>query len=65
MTFGCWIVFALLWCLISYAHNDFVIDSETGAILHDGKMTCVEGAYTWTGYFLYSFEMQVINSVQV
>lgn len=24
-------------------------------------MTCLEGTYTWTGFFLYSFEMQVIN----
>lgn len=37
MTFGCWIVFAFLWSLVAYAHNDFVIDNETGAILHDGN----------------------------
>lgn len=57
-------MFAILWYLISYSHNDFVIDTETGASLHEGEMTCVEGADTFTGFFLLSFELQVNISVK-
>lgn len=57
-TFGCWIIFALMWMLIAYAHKDLEFD-ETGASLHEGEMTCVEGATTFIGFFLLSFELQV------
>lgn len=58
-------MFALLWYLISYSHNDLAIDTETGASLHEGEMTCVEGAETFTGFFLLSFELQVKISLKM
>lgn len=58
MTFGCWIVFAILWYLICYSHGDLNVD-VTGARLSEGVMPCVEGVTTLTGFFLMSFEVQV------
>lgn len=58
--FGSWTLFALIWYLISHAHNDLTIDGETGKSLHEGAMKCVEGASSFTEFFLLSFELQVI-----
>lgn len=58
-TFGCWTIFAMIWYLISYAHNDLRFDANTGVPLHEGTMTCVEGATSFAGFFLLSFEIQV------
>lgn len=58
-TFGCWTFFAMIWYLIAYAHNDLTLDSATGLPLHDGARTCIRGVETLTGFFLYSFEIQV------
>lgn len=59
ITFGCWTIFAMIWYLISYAHNDLSFDAYTGISLHEGDMTCVEGATSFVGFFLLSFEIQV------
>lgn len=61
--FGSWTLFALIWYLISYAHNDLVIDRETGKSLHEGEMKCVEGASNFVEFFLLSFELQVIKLI--
>lgn len=60
MTFGCWTVFAGLWYLICFSHGDLNFD-ENGMRLNEGKMPCVEGVVTLTGFFLMSFEVQVIS----
>lgn len=57
--FGSWTLFAVIWYVISYAHNDLAIDRDTGKSLHDGEMKCVEGASSFIEFFLLSFELQV------
>ncbi|XP_055295129.1 ATP-sensitive inward rectifier potassium channel 8-like [Sitodiplosis mosellana] len=57
-TFGCWTVFAMMWYLISYAHNDLTYNRESGKSLHEGEMTCVAGARSLAEFFLLSFEIQ-------
>lgn len=61
--FGSWTLFAMIWYLISYAHNDLAIDHETGKSLHEGEMKCVEGASSFTEFFLLSFELQVRKDI--
>lgn len=51
----------MFWYLISHSHEDLNFDSKTVASLHEGKMKCIEGVESFTSYFLYSFEIQVIN----
>lgn len=63
--FGLWILFAMIWFLISHAHNDLAIDRETGKSLHEGEMKCVEGASSFTEFFLLSFELQVLNELKI
>lgn len=58
MTFGCWAVFAGFWYLICFSHGDLNFD-KNGMRLNEGKMPCVEGVVTLTGFFLMSFEVQV------
>ncbi|XP_031618737.1 ATP-sensitive inward rectifier potassium channel 11-like [Contarinia nasturtii] len=58
IAFGCWIIFAMAWYLISYAHNDLEFDVESGNPLHEGDMPCVEGATNYVEFFLLSFEIQ-------
>lgn len=57
--FTCWILFAILWYLIAYAHGDFNFDPETGERLGDGDQPCVTGCKTFAGYLLLSIETQV------
>lgn len=58
-TFAVWAFFGVIWYLIAYSHNDLIFDAVTGAPLHDGQMTCIRGVENATGFFLYSFEIQV------
>lgn len=55
----------MIWFLISHAHNDLAIDRETGKSLHEGEMKCVEGASSFTEFFLLSFELQVLNELKI
>lgn len=57
--FSSWILFAILWYLVAYAHGDLIFDPETGERLGDGAMPCVEGATTFAGFLLFSIETQV------
>lgn len=57
--FLCWILFAALWYLIAHAHGDLNFDPETGVRLNDGPVPCVEGAFTFSGFLLFSIETQV------
>lgn len=60
MTYStCWLVFAILWYLISYAHGDLMIDDASGKLMNEGSMPCVTGATTFGGFLLFSFELQV------
>lgn len=54
-----WVVFALLYQLIGYAHGDFEFDPVTGARLGEGKMACSRGALEFWGFLLLSVETQV------
>ncbi|XP_058815610.1 ATP-sensitive inward rectifier potassium channel 11-like [Topomyia yanbarensis] len=54
-----WILFAILWYLIAYAHGDLSFDPETGKRLGDGTFPCVEGATTFVAFLLFSIETQV------
>lgn len=56
--FLCWIVFAALWYLIAHAHGDLSVNPETGARGHH-NVPCVEGAYNFIGFLLFSIETQV------
>ncbi|XP_065081291.1 ATP-sensitive inward rectifier potassium channel 12-like [Ochlerotatus camptorhynchus] len=57
--FGSWILFAILWYLVAYAHGDLDFDPETGERLGDGAQPCVDGATTFAGFLLFSIETQV------
>lgn len=58
--FLCWILFAALWFLIAHAHGDLNFDKATGERLSDGPKPCVEGAYSFAGFLLFSIETQVL-----
>lgn len=55
----------MIWYLISYAHNDLYYDSASGFSLHEGSMTCVQGATNFVEFFLLSFEIQVGFYLQI
>lgn len=55
----CWIGFAALWYLIAHAHGDLNFDPKTGERLNDGPKPCVEGAFNFAGFLLFSIETQV------
>ncbi|XP_055597653.1 ATP-sensitive inward rectifier potassium channel 12 isoform X2 [Uranotaenia lowii] len=57
--FGSWLLFAILWYLIAYAHGDLNFDPETGERLGEGSQPCVEGATTFAAFLLFSIETQV------
>lgn len=57
--FLCWILFAALWFLVAHAHGDLNFDPVTGARRRDGLVPCVEGAYNFIGFLLFSIETQV------
>uniref|UniRef100_A0A1B0EUJ5 Kir3 channel protein n=2 Tax=Lutzomyia longipalpis TaxID=7200 RepID=A0A1B0EUJ5_LUTLO len=57
--FSCWILFALLWYLIAYAHGDLKRDPETGERLSDGGRPCIEEATGMASFLLFSIETQV------
>lgn len=60
LSFFCsWILFAILWYLVAYAHGDLNFDPETGERLGDGAQPCVDGATTFAGFLLFSIETQV------
>ncbi|XP_055543227.1 ATP-sensitive inward rectifier potassium channel 11-like isoform X2 [Wyeomyia smithii] len=60
LSFFCsWILFAILWYLIAYAHGDLDFDPETGERLGDGALPCVEGATSFAAFLLFSIETQV------
>jgi hypothetical protein len=53
-----WLIFALLWYVIAYAHGDLEFDAE-GNRLGEGRQECVRGATSFAGFFLLSIETQV------
>lgn len=55
----CWLLFALLWFLISHAHGDLDFDPVTGERMSDGPTPCVTGANSFAGFLLLSVETQV------
>uniref|UniRef100_A0A1B0DBG0 Uncharacterized protein n=2 Tax=Phlebotomus papatasi TaxID=29031 RepID=A0A1B0DBG0_PHLPP len=57
--FFCWILFALLWYLVAYAHGDLNLDPETGDRLGDGDRPCIEAATCMASFLLFSIETQV------
>lgn len=57
--FSCWIIFAILWYLIAYAHGDIDFDIEKGILLNDEPNPCLKGASTVAGFLLFSVELQV------
>ncbi|XP_058451523.1 ATP-sensitive inward rectifier potassium channel 11-like [Malaya genurostris] len=60
LSFVCsWILFAILWYLVAYAHGDLNFDPETGDRLGEGTLPCVEGATTFVAFLLFSIETQV------
>ncbi|XP_062551427.1 ATP-sensitive inward rectifier potassium channel 11-like [Armigeres subalbatus] len=60
LSFTCsWLLFAILWYLVAYAHGDLNFDPDTGERLGDGALPCVEGATTFAGFLLFSIETQV------
>ncbi|XP_053691945.1 ATP-sensitive inward rectifier potassium channel 11-like [Sabethes cyaneus] len=60
LSFFCsWMLFAILWYLIAYAHGDLDFDPETGERLGDGALPCVEGATSFAAFLLFSIETQV------
>ncbi|XP_059620073.1 ATP-sensitive inward rectifier potassium channel 1 [Phlebotomus argentipes] len=57
--FFCWILFAMLWYLIAYAHGDLSFDPETGERLGDGERPCIMEATCMASFLLFSIETQV------
>ncbi|GAB0090280.1 ATP-sensitive inward rectifier potassium channel 11 isoform X1 [Sergentomyia squamirostris] len=57
--FSCWILFALLWYLIAYAHGDLNIDPESGERTGDGERPCIMEAKSMASFLLFSIETQV------
>lgn len=57
--FVSWLVFAVLFYIIGWAHGDLLFDEETGQRLGEGKEECVRGAVNFAGFFLLSVESQV------
>lgn len=57
--FGSWLLFALLFYLIGWAHGDLDFDAETGQRLGEGREECIRGAVNFAGFFLLSVESQV------
>lgn len=57
--FGSWLLFAVLFYIIGWAHGDLEFDAETGQRLGEGAEECVRGAVNFAGFFLLSVESQV------
>ncbi|XP_055689603.1 ATP-sensitive inward rectifier potassium channel 8-like [Lutzomyia longipalpis] len=56
---GSWAGFAVLWQLIAEVNGDMEIDPLTGDYYGQGKSGCLRGAHDYTGFFLFSLEVQV------
>lgn len=57
--FGSWLLFAILFYIIGWAHGDLEFDEETGQRLGDGREECIRGGLNFAGFFLLSVESQV------